>query len=112
MDVYESECANVHEFVIVSESVGIENLWVCKREGEIVNLCGCMYCIIGVVFFFVSFWCYWVGTQGLTLARQALYPLSHTSCPFCFIFELGSCIYAQAGLNHDYPVSPHPAFVG
>jgi hypothetical protein len=31
--------------------------------------------------------CVWIYTQGLALARQVLYHLSHAPSPFCFIIE-------------------------
>jgi hypothetical protein len=42
-----------------------------------------------------------VWTQGLTLARQVLYHLSHIPNLFLFlvIFWVGSLVFAQAGLN-------------
>jgi hypothetical protein len=45
-------------------------------------------------------------TQGLVVARQVPYHLSDTPSPFCFlvIFQVGSLIYAQAGLNWDLPI--------
>jgi hypothetical protein len=38
-------------------------------------------------------------------ARLVLYYLSHTASPFALvIFEIGSCFFAQAGLDFDPPV--------
>jgi hypothetical protein len=55
------------------------------------------------VFSFSPFFCNTEGgIQGLTLARQVLYQLSHTPTPFCIGYFLDKVsLYAQAGLNHD-----------
>jgi hypothetical protein len=46
-----------------------------------------------------------VWTQDLTLARQALYPLSHDSSVFALvIFWIVTCIFTQAGLEHNLPI--------
>jgi hypothetical protein len=46
-----------------------------------------------------------VSVQGHMLARQALFHLSHISSPFVLgIFQIGSQIYAQAGLYRHLPI--------
>jgi hypothetical protein len=57
-----------------------------------------LYLLIGVIinikcnyFSFSSFQDTWVWTQGLRLARQALYNFSHAVSPVLVIFEIGCC---------------------
>jgi hypothetical protein len=53
-------------------------------------------------FFFLLVLCFWI--QGLTLPRLVLYHLSYILAPFALdIFEIGSCIFAWAGLDCNPP---------
>jgi hypothetical protein len=46
-----------------------------------------------------------VWTRGFMLARQVLYHLSHTSCPFCSdYFGNRILIYSHASLDHNHPI--------
>jgi hypothetical protein len=53
------------------------------------------------MYFIYLFCCTEVWTQGLTLASQVLYDLSHAASPFCFFFGV---LEKQAlySLNHDF----------
>jgi hypothetical protein len=53
-----------------------------------------MLCTLGLFSFLFFFWWYWDSElRDLQLLGYAL-------SPFCFIFQIGFCIYAQACLDH------------